>query len=71
MSTTFAKAGWMRRPGRRSTILTIRTPDNYFYIVVRTSQAEQSVLPGIVAAIHKIDPEHRHAQSAHHGSDHQ
>ncbi len=31
-------------------------PDNYLTIVVRTSQAEQAVLPGLVAAIHKIDP---------------
>ncbi len=30
--------------------------DSYFYLVVRTSQAEQSVLPGMVAAVRKIDP---------------
>jgi len=30
--------------------------DNYFDIVVRTSQAEQSVLPELVTAVHKIDP---------------
>jgi len=31
-------------------------PDNYFDIVVRTSQAEQSFLPDLVATVHKIDP---------------
>jgi len=31
-------------------------PDNYFDITVRTSQAEQSILPELVATIHKIDP---------------
>jgi len=31
-------------------------PDSYFYLAVRTSQAEQSVLPGMVAAVRKIDP---------------
>jgi len=30
--------------------------DNYFDIVVRTSQAEQSFLPDLVATVHKIDP---------------
>jgi predicted permease len=30
--------------------------DNDFDIVVRTSQAEQALLPGLVATIHKIDP---------------
>jgi macrolide transport system ATP-binding/permease protein len=30
--------------------------DNYFSLVVRTSQAEQSVLPTLVATIHDIDP---------------
>jgi macrolide transport system ATP-binding/permease protein len=30
--------------------------DNYFDIVVRTSQAEQSILPDIAAAVHEIDP---------------
>ena len=30
--------------------------DTYFSLVVRTSQAEQSMLPTMVAAIHEIDP---------------
>ena len=30
--------------------------DTYFSIVVRTSQAEQSILPSLVAAIHEVDP---------------
>jgi predicted permease len=30
--------------------------DTYICVVVRTSQAEQSILPAIVAALHKIDP---------------
>ena len=30
--------------------------DTYFSLVVRTSQAEQSVLPALVAAVHEIDP---------------
>jgi macrolide transport system ATP-binding/permease protein len=30
--------------------------DSYFSIVARTSQAEQSVLPTMVAAVHEIDP---------------
>ena len=30
--------------------------DNYFDIVVRTSQAEQAVLPDLVSAVRKIDP---------------
>jgi predicted permease len=30
--------------------------DNYFSLVVRTSQAEASLLPTLVAAIHEIDP---------------
>lgn len=30
-------------------------PDTYFSLVVRTSQAEQSLLPTLVAAIHEID----------------
>ncbi len=30
--------------------------DNYFSLVVRTSQAEQSLLPLLVAAVHEIDP---------------
>ncbi|MGZ4814901.1 MAG: ABC transporter permease [Terriglobales bacterium] len=30
--------------------------DNYFSLVVRTSQNEQSLLPTMVAAIHEIDP---------------
>jgi predicted permease len=31
-------------------------PDNYFCIVVRTSQAEQALLPDLVSTLHKIDP---------------
>ncbi len=31
-------------------------PDTYFSLVVRTSQAEQSVLPALVAAVHEVDP---------------
>ncbi|MBV8629973.1 MAG: ABC transporter permease [Silvibacterium sp.] len=31
-------------------------PDTYFDIVVRTSQAEQALLPELVATVHKIDP---------------
>jgi predicted permease len=31
-------------------------PDLYFSLVVRTSQAEQSVLPALSATIHQIDP---------------
>lgn len=31
-------------------------PDTYFSLVVRTSQAEASVLPSLVAAVHGIDP---------------
>jgi predicted permease len=30
--------------------------DTYFSLVVRTSQAEQSILPAMVAAVHEIDP---------------
>jgi macrolide transport system ATP-binding/permease protein len=30
--------------------------DNYFSLVVRTSQAEQSILPTLVATVHEIDP---------------
>jgi len=30
--------------------------DTYFSLVVRTSQAEQSILPTVVAAVHEIDP---------------
>jgi macrolide transport system ATP-binding/permease protein len=33
-----------------------QSPDTYFSIVARTSQAEQSVLPALGAAIHEIDP---------------
>ncbi|MGO9272188.1 MAG: ADOP family duplicated permease [Terriglobia bacterium] len=32
-----------------------QSPDTFFGVVVRTSQAEQSVLPALVAAIHQID----------------
>jgi macrolide transport system ATP-binding/permease protein len=31
-------------------------PGNYFAVVVRTSQDEQSLLPALVTAIHRIDP---------------
>ncbi len=34
-----------------------QSPDTYYDIVVRTSQAEQSVLPALVAAVQKIDPD--------------
>jgi macrolide transport system ATP-binding/permease protein len=33
-----------------------QSPDTYFDVVVRTSQAEQSLLPELAATIHKIDP---------------
>jgi macrolide transport system ATP-binding/permease protein len=33
-----------------------QSPDGYFSLVVRTSQAEQSLLPTLVAAVHEIDP---------------
>lgn len=33
-----------------------QSPDTFFSLVVRTSQAEQSVLPAMVAAVHQIDP---------------
>jgi predicted permease len=33
-----------------------QSPDTYFAVVVRSAQAEQSLLPTIVAAIHGIDP---------------
>ena len=31
-------------------------PNRYFALIVRTTQAEQAILPAIVAAIRKIDP---------------
>jgi len=34
-----------------------QSPGNYFNVVVRTSQAEQSLLPVMRAAIHQIDPD--------------
>ena len=34
-----------------------QSPDTYFAVVVRTSQAEQSVLPTLDAVIHQIDPD--------------
>ena len=34
-----------------------QSPDTFFGVVVRTSQAEATVLPALVAAIHKIDPD--------------
>jgi predicted permease len=33
-----------------------QSPDTYFSLVVRTSQAEASLLPAMVAAVHAIDP---------------
>jgi macrolide transport system ATP-binding/permease protein len=33
-----------------------QSTDSYFSLVVRTSQAEQSVLPALIATIHQIDP---------------
>ncbi len=33
-----------------------QSPDTYFSLVVRTSQAEASLLPSMVAAVHEIDP---------------
>jgi len=33
-----------------------QNPDNYFEVIVRTSQAEQSVLLALVEAIRKVDP---------------
>ena len=33
-----------------------QSPDNYFSLVVRTSQAEASILPALVAAVHEVDP---------------
>jgi predicted permease len=33
-----------------------QSPDTYLSVVVRTSQAEQSLLPSLVAAVHEIDP---------------
>jgi macrolide transport system ATP-binding/permease protein len=34
----------------------LQTPDNYFMLAVRTSQAETSVIPMLAAAIRQIDP---------------
>jgi predicted permease len=34
-----------------------QSPDNYFDIIVRTSQSEESVLPTLDAVIHQIDPD--------------
>jgi ABC-type antimicrobial peptide transport system permease subunit len=34
-----------------------QSPNNYFIAMVRTSQAEQSLLPAMRAAIHQIDPD--------------
>ena len=34
-----------------------QSPDNYFNVVVRTSQAEQSLLPAMRAVVHQIDPD--------------
>ncbi len=34
-----------------------QAPNNYFMLAVRTSQAETSVIPSLVAAIRQIDPE--------------
>jgi macrolide transport system ATP-binding/permease protein len=33
-----------------------QSPDTYFSVVVRTSQAEQSLLPALVAAVRDVDP---------------
>ncbi len=33
-----------------------QSTDTYFSLVIRTSQAEQSILPAAVAAIHEVDP---------------
>ncbi len=33
-----------------------QNPDDYFFLVVRTSQNEGSLLPSMVAAVHEIDP---------------
>jgi predicted permease len=33
-----------------------QSPDTYFSVVVRTSQAEESLLPTLVSAVHEIDP---------------
>jgi macrolide transport system ATP-binding/permease protein len=33
-----------------------QSPDDYFFLVVRTSQRESSLLPSMVAAVHEIDP---------------
>jgi macrolide transport system ATP-binding/permease protein len=33
-----------------------QSPDDYFSLVVRTSQAEQSILPALVNAVHQVDP---------------
>ncbi len=34
-----------------------QSPETYYSVVVRTAQAEQSVLPALRAAIHRIDPD--------------
>ena len=34
-----------------------QSPDGYFSVVVRTSQAEQSILPSLTAAIHRAAPD--------------
>ena len=39
-----------------------QSPDHYFSVVVRTSQAAPSVLPTLVAAIHQIDPGGRYVK---------
>jgi macrolide transport system ATP-binding/permease protein len=33
-----------------------QSPDTYFSLVVRTAQAEQSLLPTLIAAVHEVDP---------------
>jgi len=33
-----------------------QSPDGYFSVLVRTSQAEQSVIPALVSTIHQVDP---------------
>jgi macrolide transport system ATP-binding/permease protein len=33
-----------------------QSPDTFFFVVVRTSQSEKSLLPALVTAVHEIDP---------------
>jgi macrolide transport system ATP-binding/permease protein len=34
-----------------------QSPDSFFFVVVRTSQAEQSMLPLLDSAVHQVDPD--------------